>query len=67
MAGLCPAGMLLVRCRGAARRPGEWVAVEDCETALRTLERFVREFRAEEEVLPAHPWAAFRNLARVPA
>ena len=59
--------MLLVRCRGAARRPGEWVSVEDCETALRTLERFVREFRAEEEVPAAHPWAAFRNLARVPA
>ena len=32
IASLCPAGMLLVRCHGAARRPGEWVTVDDCET-----------------------------------
>ena len=67
MAALCPAGTLLVRCHGAARRPGEWVTVEDCETALRVLERVVRDFRAEEEVPAARPRAAFRDLARVPA
>ena len=67
IASLCPAGMLLVRCHGAARRPGEWVTVDDCETALRALERFVRDFRAEDEAPAAHPWSAYRGLARVPA
>jgi allantoate deiminase len=66
MAGLCPAGMLLVRCRGAARRPGEWVAVEDLETALRTLYWFARELGAEEEP-DGQARAGFQELAPVPA
>ena len=67
MASLCPAGMLLVRCHGAARRAGEWVTVEDCETALHALERFVRDFRAEEETPALRARAGFRDLARIPA
>ncbi len=46
MGGLCPAGMLFVRCKGGiSHNPLELITVEDCAYGLAALTRFVRDFR----------------------
>jgi allantoate deiminase len=46
MGGLCPAGMLFVRCKdGISHSPLESISVEDCAFGLAALDRLVREFR----------------------
>jgi len=46
MGGLCPAGMLFVRCKGGvSHNPLESITLEDCIFGLAALMRFVREFR----------------------
>ena len=46
MGGLCPAGMLFVRCKGGvSHNPLESITVEDCAIGLAALTRFVRDFR----------------------
>jgi allantoate deiminase len=46
MGQICPAGMLFVRCKGGvSHNPAESITPEDCEAALTTLTRFVRDFR----------------------
>jgi hydantoinase/carbamoylase family amidase len=46
MGGLCPAGMLFVRCRGGvSHNPLESITVEDCAIGLAALARFARNFR----------------------
>jgi allantoate deiminase len=48
MGGLCPAGMLFVRCKGGiSHNPLESITVEDCAFGLAALTRFVREFRVD--------------------
>jgi hydantoinase/carbamoylase family amidase len=45
MGGLCPAGMLFVRCRGGiSHNPLESITLEDCAFGLAALTRFVRGF-----------------------
>jgi acetylornithine deacetylase/succinyl-diaminopimelate desuccinylase-like protein len=47
MGGLCPAGMLFVRCKGGiSHNPLESITLEDCAVGLAALTRFVRDFRA---------------------
>jgi len=46
MGGLCPAGMLFVRCKGGiSHNPLESMTVEDCAFGLAALTRFVRDFQ----------------------
>ncbi len=46
MGGLCPAGMLFVRCKGGiSHNPLESITLEDCAFGLAALVRFVRDFR----------------------
>ena len=46
MGGLCPAGMLFVRCKGGiSHNPLESITVEDCAFGLAALTRFVRDFQ----------------------
>ena len=46
MGGLCPAGMLFVRCKGGvSHSPLELITLEDCAIGLAALTRFVRDFR----------------------
>ena len=46
MGGLCPAGMLFVRCKGGvSHNPLESITLEDCAFGLAALSRFVRDFR----------------------
>ena len=46
MGGLCPAGMLFVRCKGGiSHNPLESITLEDCAFGLAALTRFVREFQ----------------------
>ena len=46
MGGLCPAGMLFVRCKGGvSHSPLESITLEDCAIGLAALTRFVRDFR----------------------
>jgi allantoate deiminase len=46
MGGLCPGGMLFVRCKGGiSHNPQESITVEDCAFGLAALTRFVRDFR----------------------
>ncbi len=46
MGGLCPAGMLFVRCKGGvSHNPLESITVEDCATGLAALTGFARNFR----------------------
>jgi allantoate deiminase len=46
MGGLCPAGMLFVRCKGGiSHNPLESITLEDCAFGLAALIRFVRDFR----------------------
>jgi len=48
MAGLCPVGMLFVRCRdGISHNPAESVAPADVGAGFRALLRFVRGFRSD--------------------
>jgi len=47
MGGLCPAGMLFIRCKGGvSHNPLESITIEDCAYGLAALTRFVRDFRA---------------------
>ena len=42
MADLCPTAMLFIRCEGGiSHNPAERVSAEDCETALRVMQRFI--------------------------
>ncbi|MBV8439262.1 MAG: M20/M25/M40 family metallo-hydrolase, partial [Hyphomicrobiales bacterium] len=46
LGGLCPAGMLFVRCKGGiSHNPLESITVEDCAFGLAALTRFVRDFQ----------------------
>jgi allantoate deiminase len=46
MGGLCPAGMLFVRCKGGiSHNPLESITVEDCAFGLAALTRFARDFQ----------------------
>ena len=46
MGGLCPAGMLFIRCKGGvSHSPLESITLEDCAIGLRALTCFVRDFR----------------------
>jgi allantoate deiminase len=46
MGGLCPGGMLFVRCKGGiSHNPLESITLEDCTFGLAALSRFVRDFR----------------------
>jgi allantoate deiminase len=46
MGGLCPAGILFVRCKGGvSHNPLESITVEDCAFGLAALIRFARDFR----------------------
>ena len=46
MGGLCPAGMLFVRCKGGvSHNPLESITVEDCAAGLAAFVRFARDFR----------------------
>ena len=46
--GLCPAGMLFVRCNGGvSHNPLESITLEDCAYGLAALTRFVRDFRLD--------------------
>ena len=46
MGGLCPAGMLFVRCKGGvSHSPLESITLEDCAIGLTALTRFVQDFR----------------------
>jgi allantoate deiminase len=46
MGGLCPAGMLFVRCKaGISHNPLESITVEDCAFGLAALIRFARDFQ----------------------
>ncbi len=46
MGGLCPAGMLFVRCKGGvSHSPLELITLEDCAIGLTALTRFVQDFR----------------------
>ena len=46
MGGLCPTGMLFVRCKGGvSHNPLESITVEDCAAGLAALTGFVRNFR----------------------
>jgi allantoate deiminase len=46
MGGLCPAGMLFIRCKGGiSHNPLESITTEDCAMGLAALSRFVRDFR----------------------
>ncbi len=48
MGGLCPAGMLFVRCKGGiSHNPLESITPEDCAYGLAALTRFVRDFRID--------------------
>src|SRR5208337_2729155 len=45
MGGLCPAGMLFIRCKGGiSHNPLESITLEDCALGLAALNRFVRDF-----------------------